>query len=166
MGEDKRYREIWKGLEEAKVRVVTFVPDSLIGPLLLEIQAHPAFRAVQACSEEEAIAIAAGAALAGERSASIFQNAGLFSSGRAVSLAQVYHVPLLLLIGYRGDHRDPVPYHIYKGKATEPLLRALGVAYALAHPSEPLARQVVQAVEYVQTANQPIALLLSRTELK
>lgn len=159
------HRSVIKGLKRAEVRVVSSVTDTNIGPLITAIGKDPFFDAVPACSEEEAVTIAAGAALAGRRSAAIFQNAGLFSSGRGIALAQTYHAPVLLLVSHRGDHRDPLYYHTYKGKRTESLLRGLDVSCAHTIRGEPLADQVARGVEYVYEMNQPFALLMTRSDL-
>lgn len=161
----KGCREIIRGLKAADVRVVSGVTDTYIGPLLVAVTEDPFFSSVPACGEEEAVAIAAGAALAGRRSATLFQNAGLFSSGRGIALAQAYHAPVLLLVSHRGDHLDPLYYHTYKGKKTGPLLEGLGVSYAHTTREEPLAEQVERAVQYVLEASQPFALLLTRRDL-
>lgn len=161
----KGCREVIRGLKAADVRVVSSLTDTYIGPLIEAIGRDPFFCSVPVCSEEEAVAVAAGAALAGRRSATIFQNVGLLSSGRGIALAQAYHAPVLMLVSHRGDHRDPLFYHIYKGRTTEPLLEALGVAYAHATPGEPLAEQVSRGVQYALEANQPFTLLLNKRDL-
>jgi sulfopyruvate decarboxylase TPP-binding subunit len=164
-GLTKGHREIIKGLKAADVRVVSSVTDTYLGPLLVGIGQDPFFDAVPACSEEEAVTITAGAALAGRKSAAIFQNAGLFSSGRGIALAQNYHVPVLMLVSHRGDDRDPLYYHTYKGKRTVPLLNGLDVSCTHTTEREPLANQVQRAVAYVHEANQPFALLMTRRDL-
>ena len=165
-GLPKGCREIIRGLKAADVRILSSVTDTYIGPLIAAVAKDRFFESVRCCSEEETIAVAAGAALAGRRSACIFQNAGLLSSGRGVALAQEYHAPTLMLISHRGTHRDdPLYYHIYKGRTTEPMLDGLGVGFAHASREEPLADQVARAVAYVHEAVQPFALLLSKGDL-
>jgi sulfopyruvate decarboxylase TPP-binding subunit len=158
----KGCREIIKGMKAADVRVFSSVTDTYIGPMIAAIAEDGFFNSVRCCSEEEAVAIAAGAALAGRKSVCAFQNAGLFSSGRGVVLAQDFHVPVLMLISHRGSHLDPMYYHTYKGKLTEPLLGGLGVPFAHATSDEPLSEQVSRAVQYTLEASQPFGLLLSK----
>jgi sulfopyruvate decarboxylase TPP-binding subunit len=165
-GLSKGCREIIRGLKAAEVRVLSSVTDTYIGPLIAAVAADRYFESVRCCSEEEAVAVAAGAALAGEKSACVFQNAGLLSSGRGVALAQTYHAPMLMLISHRGSHRDdPLYYHVYKGRTTEPMLEGLGVSFAHASREEPLSAQVARGVAYVHEAEQPFALLLSKGDL-
>ncbi len=165
-GLSKGCREIIRGLKAAEVRVLSSVTDTYIGPLIAAVAADRYFESVRCCSEEEAVAVAAGAALAGQKSACVFQNAGLLSSGRGVALAQTYHAPTLMLISHRGTHRDdPLYYHVYKGRTTEPMLEGLGVSFAHASREEPLGAQVARAVAYVHEAEQPFALLLSKEDL-
>ena len=162
----KGCHNVIKGLKSADVRVLAMVTDTNIAPMIAEVSNDPFFNSVRCCSEEEAVAVAAGAALAGRRSATIFQNAGLFSSGRGIALAQTVSASVVMLVSHRGDDQDPVPYHLYKGEKTEPLLSALGVRLAHANPEQPLEEQVVRAVEYAQAARGPFALLLSRRDLQ
>jgi sulfopyruvate decarboxylase TPP-binding subunit len=164
-GLSKGCREIIKGLKAADVRVFSSVTDTYIGSLIGTVADDPFFRSVRCCSEEEAVAVAVGASLAGQRSVCIFQNAGLLSSGRGVALAQWVHAPTLILLSHRGDHRDPVYFHIYKGRTTEPMLDGLGVGYAHATQDEPLSVQVARSIQYVHEAHQPFVLLLSKRDV-
>ncbi len=155
-------RQIAEGLASAKVEVAAYVPDTWVGRLVDELGRTPAVMLVAACREEEAVAIACGANLAGRRGAVLMQNVGLFNSGGILaSLVELYRVPLFLLVSYRGDYRDPLFYHAPKGRHTEPVLRALGIPYALADRRADLGQQVRRGVEYAEVSQGPFALLFS-----
>lgn len=164
-GTEKRYMEIVGALKKCGVDLVVSVPDSWIGKLIEAIKEDRYFRSIAACREEEGVAICVGAALAGKKCAMIMQNAGMLSSGSGINLAKHYRVPLLMLVAYRGDPRDPTYYHIPKGRATEPFLKSFDIAYAIANEAEALGAQVEKAVEYTTGESHPFALLLGRKEL-
>lgn len=160
-------RQIASGLVAAKVEVVASVPDTWIGRLVEELGRIPGLKTVSACREEEALAIVCGANLAGRRGVALVQNAGLLNCGGILaSLVELYRVPLFLLVSYRGDHRDPVFYHVPKGRHTEPVLRAMAIPYALLDRRGNLEEQVRRGVEYTVEATGPLALLFSGEDLE
>ncbi len=82
----------------------TGVPCSFLTPLINRVASDPALRYVGAASEGEAVAIAAGAWLAGRQTAVMCQNSGL---GNAVnpltSLNTPFRIPTLLIVTWRGS---------------------------------------------------------------
>jgi sulfopyruvate decarboxylase subunit alpha len=162
-----RPSEILDTLKHLGFSVAIAVPDSWLGEILVRIEQEPSIRLVRATHEEEALAIACGARLGGLRTAMFVQNAGLLSMGAGmVSLAQRYQFPLLVLVSYRGTAGDPVFYHIPKGRVTEPVLKGIGLAYALADRSRPIGPQIDRAATYAEEASCPFALLLSQEDVQ
>ncbi|HBH04742.1 MAG TPA: hypothetical protein DDZ42_23000, partial [Candidatus Rokubacteria bacterium] len=87
-------RAIVTALEEAGVTLVPSVPDTWIGWLMEELRRSPRLRVIDVAREEEAVALACGAALCGARAAVVMQNAGLLNCGAVIaSLVQLYRVP-------------------------------------------------------------------------
>ena len=159
-------RRIVRALEDAGVTLVATVPDTWIGWLAEELRRASKLRVIDVASEEEAIAIACGADLVGGRAAVVIQNAGLLNCGAVLaSLVQLYRIPCVLLVSYRGDERDPVYYHVPKGRITEPTLNAWGIRYARAAAGDGIAAQIAQAFTWVQEAKMPFALLFSAEDL-
>ena len=166
MSEGKgRYLEIIQGLKEWGAKVVVYVPDRWIGPLTQAIQADPDFVAVNACREEEGIAICVGALATGTKTAMVLQNAGFLSSGSAINMTKMYQVPLLLLISYRGNPEESLFYHVLKGAATEPVLNSFHIGYRIPDPHRGLAEQVSEAGRFAEAASHPFALLLKKGDL-
>src|SRR3984893_4898126 len=162
-----RPSEILDTLKRLGFRVAIAVPDSWLGEILVRIEQEPTLRLVRGAHEEEAPAIACGARLGGLRAAMLVQNAGLLSMGAGmVSLAQRYQFPLLMLVSYRGTAGDPVFYHIPKGRATEPVLRGIGLNYAVVDRHRPIGPQVEHAATYAEEASCPFALLLAREDIQ
>jgi sulfopyruvate decarboxylase subunit alpha len=162
-----RPSEILDTLKRLGFGVAIAVPDSWLGEILVRIEQDSTIRLVRATHEEEALAIACGSRLGGVRTAMFVQNAGLLSMGAGmVSLAQRYQFPLLMLVSYRGTVEDPVFYHVPKGRVTEPVLKGIGLAYAIADRSRPVGPQVERAATYAEEASCPFALLLSQEDVQ
>ena len=160
-------QQIVAGLETAGVTLAASVPDTWIGKLMTTVRASRAIRAVDAAREEEAVAIACGASLAGGRGAVLIQNAGLFNCGGVLAgLVELYRIPCFFVVSYRGDRRDPVYYHEPKGRVTEPTLSAWRLPYAIADRTRDLATQVARGVDAAQASRGPFVLLISGEDLE
>ena len=162
-----RPSEALAALKRVGMRVAVSVPDSWLGGIMEEIDRDPEMTLIRATHEEEALSISCGARLGGARTFLLIQNVGLLTMGAGmVSLAQRYQFPLLILASYRGSAHDPVFYHIPKGRATEPVLRGLGVRYTVADPHEPIGPQVERAAANAEESSSPFVLLLSREDIR
>ena len=76
--------------------------------------------------EEEAIGIASGFALSKSNSLVFMQNAGFANSISTItSLVQLYEIPLIFLIGWRGYLKNDAPEHMKIGKIQPNLLKIL-----------------------------------------
>tara|TARA_B110000014_G_scaffold232748_1_gene195637 strand:- start:5049 stop:5537 length:489 start_codon:yes stop_codon:yes gene_type:complete len=83
--------------------------------------------------EEEAIGIATGMTLSGSKSLVFMQNAGFANSLSTItSLVQLYKIPLIFLIGWRGYLPDDAPEHIKIGNIQPKLLKILGLSSKVA----------------------------------
>lgn len=145
------------------------VPDSLLKNLCAYITDHAEPRNnIIAANEGGAIALAAGYHLATGRIPAVYmQNSG---EGNAVnpllSLTdpEVYHIPVLLIIGWRGEpgvHDEP--QHVKQGKVTLPLLDAMGIAHAtLSADEQEATRQVAQAAAHMRATGQAYALVIRK----
>ena len=78
--------------------------------------------------EEEAIGIASGMSMSGSNSLVFMQNAGFANSISTItSLIQLYEIPLIFLIGWRGYLPDDAPEHLKIGKIQPELLKIIGL---------------------------------------
>ena len=143
----------------------TGVPCSYLTPLINGVLSDRALRYVGAASEGEAVAIAAGAWLAGRRTVVMCQNSGL---GNAVnpltSLNAPFAIPTLLIATWRGRPGEPdEPQHEVMGRITHHLLSLMNVEHA-AFPSaaEDLPAAFVVACERMQATSLPYAWVLPK----
>jgi sulfopyruvate decarboxylase alpha subunit len=157
---------IVRGLEEAGVTLVASVPDTWIGKLMATVRGSATIRALDVAREEEAVAVACGANLAGGRGAVLIQNAGLLNCGGILAgLVELYRLPCFFIVSLRGDHRDPVYYHAPKGRVTEATLQAWRLPHAMADSRGDLAAQVTRGVQFAVESRGPFVLLISGEDL-
>ena len=113
--------------------------------------------------EEEAIGVAAGAYFAGEPHVLLMQNHGFFAAMNGIiSLAQLYSVPLCMLIAVRGHWGEPYPWHTRGGIVTEGLLGALNIPYHHARDPASSPRRSPRRTRSPRVPSHPVALLLTR----
>src|SRR6201991_4245694 len=101
---------IYQSLKAVGVRLCSALPQTWLVHLIRMAEDDPDMTLVRLAKEEEGVGISTGAHLAGTKSAMLMQNHGFLASiNGIVSCAQLYHIPLLMLISYRGDfgERDP-----------------------------------------------------------
>ena len=139
------------------------LPETWLGLLLQRAEDDPEMHLIQVAKEEEAIGIAAGAYFAGVPHILLMQNHGFLAAiNGIVSLAQLYHVPLCMLIAYRGHWGEPYPWHTRGGIVTEEVLRALGIPFVHATDPHAVGKQIREAWMFSQSSLSPVALLLTR----
>jgi sulfopyruvate decarboxylase subunit alpha len=96
-------RVIYDALKAAGVGLVSALPETWLVHLIRMAEDDPEMILVRLAKEEEGVGISMGAHLAGRRSAMLMQNHGFLASVNGiVSFAQLYRIPLLMVITYRG----------------------------------------------------------------
>lgn len=156
-------KRIHEGLRASGVRLVATLAESWLLHVIRMADEDPDMTVVHVAREEEAVAIAAGAHLAGVPAVLLMQNHGLLAAVNAiVSLVQLYRIPLLMLISYRGHLGERDPWQTQGGLVTEPVLRALDIpTVAVASPHE-VVRRIRDAQTLAQASLGPVAVLLTR----
>ena len=143
---------------------VVWLPDSESGFMyeaLGEAQAQGKLQLVPICREGEAIPLAFGLLLGGQQPAVLIQNTGFFEAGDSLRGQAIdFHLPLLLLIGYRGWRSDPTQMTDTAGIYLEPVLRAYGVPYHVLDRPEALP-VIGQAYQEAQQRRGPVAVLIA-----
>ena len=146
-------------LRDAGFDFFTGVPDSTFKHLLRELESRPEFDYSPAVSENVAVGLAVGAHLGGRRPVVLMQNSGLaLALNPLASLAALYRVPLLLVVGWRGHDGKDSPEHTLLGAATLPLLEALGLP-CYVPDADTLARDLGLAADESSKRRAPCALV-------
>jgi sulfopyruvate decarboxylase subunit alpha len=156
-------KAVYDGIRAAGIRSVSALPETWLGLLLQRAEDDPEMTLIQVAKEEEAVGIAAGAYFADEPHLLLMQNHGFLAAiNGIVSLAQLYNVPLCMLIALRGHWGEPYPWHTRGGIVTEEVLRALGIPFEDARDPDRVAQQIREAYTFCRSSLSPVALLLTR----
>tara|TARA_B100002049_G_C15982030_1_gene333457 strand:+ start:108 stop:596 length:489 start_codon:yes stop_codon:yes gene_type:complete len=119
-------REIFDYLIKNKIKNFVGVPDSTMKYFIDQGLKYK--KVLITTREDEAIGIATGFALSKSNSLVFMQNAGFANSISTItSLIQLYEIPLIFLIGWRGFLSDDAPEHVKIGKIQPKLLNALSL---------------------------------------
>ncbi len=143
----------------------TGVPDSLMKRFLLTLEKEP--NHIVTANEGAAVAMATGYHLATGKIGLVYlQNSGLgniVNPLTSLTSSSVYGIPMLLMIGWRGEPgiKDE-PQHKLMGAITPGLLDLIQVPYFIFSSKQQLAwkDQLKKAMELASGSNQPVALLI------
>ena len=134
----------YETLKKNGVDLFCGVPDSLLKDFCACVTDNTSFEQnIITANEGNALALAAGHYLANPQSVD----------------EEVYNIPVLLIIGWRGEpgiHDEP--QHVKQGKLTLPLLRVMEVKYEILENLS----QVDSAFDYMQKTNKPFAFVVKK----
>jgi phosphonopyruvate decarboxylase len=160
-------------LERNDIRFFAGVPDSLLQAFCAQIlRSIPAERNIIAANEGSAVGLAAGYHLGSGKVGCVYlQNSGLGNAiNPLVSLMdpEVYGIPVLLLIGWRGELVDGAqikdePQHVKQGRITHTMLDCLGIPYEIlsADTIDP-DHLVTLLIARMRADSRPVALLIRK----
>lgn len=158
-----------ESLKALQIDFFTGVPDSLLKNVCAYIGDNIcSTHNIIAANEGAAIGLAAGYYLSTKKIPVVYmQNSGIGNAiNPLMSLTdkEVYNIPLLLLIGWRGEPSiKDEPQHIKQGKVTIPLLESMGIKYAIMSQSETeLATQLQFAQDYMNTTKESFAFVIRK----
>ncbi|MHA1153945.1 MAG: thiamine pyrophosphate-binding protein [Alphaproteobacteria bacterium] len=138
-------RDIFEALEAADVGQIAYVPDAGHKELILRCAAARGMRMVPLTTEEEGVALLAGAWLGGQRGVLLMQSSGLGNCINMLSLTRVCRFPLLILVTMRGEAGEFNPWQLPMGENAAELLRLTGVAVSRADKAEEVGPAVAEA---------------------
>src|SRR5919204_703574 len=151
---------VYDALVASGVQLISALPETWLVHLIRLAEDDPGMILVRLAKEEEGVGVSAGAHLAGRKAAMLMQNHGLLQSVNGiVSLAQLYKLPLLMLVSDRGHLGEPDPWQTEGGKRTRPLLAALGIVTDELRDPATVQLQVARAMTLAQSSLSPVALL-------
>ena len=145
-----------------QIRLITYVPDKVLGPLINSLQADDYFTVVAPAREDEAVAIVTGAYMGGLRGIVLMQTSGFATVPNAIaSLAVLYQIPLVMMISERGTLGEFQLGQVFVKRLMRPVLESLGIEnYTITHLEDAefmMDRMIKQAF----TTQAPTAMILS-----
>ena len=156
-------------LSEEGINFFCGVPDSLLKNFCAYVTDNAdANKHIITVNEGAAVGLAAGYQIATQKYPLVYmQNSGIGNAVNPIlSLAdtEVYSIPMVLLIGWRGEPgvKDE-PQHVKQGKVTLDLLKTMGIKYLiLAKTQDEVVSQIKYCVEYLTDENAPFAFLVKK----
>ena len=144
------------------VRLVSMVPDAGHQRLIELCQGDPGIRTVTLTTEEEGVALAAGAYLGGVRSALLIQSSGVGNCVNMFSLPRTCHLPFFTLVTMRGEWGEFNPWQVPMGQSTTAVLEASGVTVFRADTAADVGPTVEGALQLAFQSRRRVAVLLSQ----
>jgi sulfopyruvate decarboxylase alpha subunit len=154
--------ELYRMLKQAKVAQACYVPDAGHTRLIELFHADPDVATTVLTTEEEGIALAAGAWVGGQRSVLLLQSSGVGNCINMLSLMATCRFPLLAIVTMRGEWAELNPWQVPMGQATAGTLGLMGVKAIRAERAGEVAECVSSAAFLAFESDQQMAVLLSQ----
>jgi sulfopyruvate decarboxylase alpha subunit len=154
--------DLFAALKRADVRQVGYVPDAGHARLIALSKADPDIHDVALTTEEEGIALAAGAWLGGQRAALLMQSSGVGNCVNMLSLVRACRFPMLMLITMRGEWEEFNPWQVPMGSIVRPTLELCDTHVTMAEQPEQVVPLVQSAAQMAFGGDRAAAVLLSQ----
>ena len=156
------YDIVVKVLKANQVKLVAYVPDNVLSPLIKALHADPYFTVLCPAREEEAVGIVAGAHMAGLRGITLMQTSGFATLANVLaSLVVPYQLPLLMMISERGTLGD---HHLGQAivcRTMRPILQTLGIEHFAIERLDDVEFVVDRMIQQAYSTQAPAAMILS-----
>ena len=136
--------EIFGILQRFDVRQVPYVPDAGHSQLIERVLGASSMRGIPLTTEEEGVALLAGAWAGGQRGVLLMQSSGVGNCVNMLSLTQIFRFPFLTLVTMRGEYADFNPWQGPMGRATQGALELMGITVLRVSDPEQV-EEIVQA---------------------
>jgi sulfopyruvate decarboxylase alpha subunit len=154
--------QLFDVLKRSDVRQVGYVPDAGHSRLIQRCTADPAMQAVSLTTEEEGVALAAGAWLGGERAALLMQSSGVGNCINMLSLSRTCRFPMPMFITMRGEWEEFNPWQVPMGQAVEPVLKLCDAEIMRVKKPDEVAGVAERALQSAYGDERIVAVLLSQ----
>ncbi len=149
-------------LKANQVRLVTYVPDRVLTPLIRALHADDYFTVISPAREEEAVGIVAGAWMGGTRGVVLMQTSGFATLPNVLaSLAVPYQIPLLMIVSERGTLGEFNIGQAMVCRTMRPVLESLGIENHTITRSDELEFIANSSIAQAILTQAPAALILS-----
>jgi sulfopyruvate decarboxylase alpha subunit len=154
--------DLYDLLREHGITQFAYVPDAGHRVLIDRSLADVEVSSVALTTEEEGVALLAGADLGGARGVLLMQSSGVGNCINMLSLIAGAHFPFLCLVSMRGDFGEGNPWQYPMGQAVQPVLEAMKVVVLRADRPDDVIPTVTAALTMVFQSGQAVAVLLGQ----
>lgn len=153
---------IHAALNDAHIAHIAYVPDGGHATLIERVHADARMMAIPLTTEEEGVALLAGAWLGGQRGVLLMQSSGVGNCTNMLSLVEVCRFPFVALVTMRGEWGEFNPWQVPMGAATQGVFEAMGVRVQRADRPEDVEPVVRAALDLAFRGGTPVAVLLGQ----
>lgn len=153
---------LFEFLVENGVTQISHVPDAGHSILIERSANEPRVHSVGLASEQEGVALAAGADLGGEKAVLLMQSSGVGNCINMLSLMKGSRFPFLTFVTMRGEYGEGNPWQYPMGQAVQPVLEAMGVICLRVERPEDVIPTAGAAMTMVWKSEQRVAVLLAQ----
>ena len=154
--------DIFRVFRAADIRQIAYVPDAGHTRLINLCRDDNAIRAIGLTTEEEGVALLAGAWLGGQRGALLMQSSGVGNCINMLSLITQCRFPLLSLVTMRGQWGEFNPWQVPMGQNTGETLRLAGTLVYPVDEAQRIGETVEQAARLAFEGGISVAVLISQ----
>ncbi len=155
-------QEIYGVFKQFGIRQVAYVPDAGHSQLIKACHADRDIKAVCLTTEEEGVAMLAGAWLGGERGVLLMQSSGAGNCINMLGMIAECRFPLLMILTLRGHWGEFNPWQVPMSQATVPALNAIGVMVQTVNQAAEAAETVSAAARLAFSTGRAVAVLISQ----
>ena len=154
--------DIFKVFKQVNIQQVAYVPDAGHTQLINSCHADKVMRAVSLTTEEEGIALMAGAWLGGQRGALLMQSSGVGNCINMLGTIRECRFPLLTLVTMRGEWGEFNPWQLPMGHSTPQALELAGVVTKHVNDPALVGETVYAAAMMAFQTNRAVAVLIGQ----
>src|ERR1700752_3891352 len=154
--------DLYDLLRRNGITQIAYVPDAGHSILIDRSLADPDVHSIGLTTEEEGVALIAGADLGGARGVLLMQSSGTGNCVNMLSLIKGARFPFLTLVSMRGDFGEGNPWQFPMGQAVQPVLEAMGVICLRIEQPDEVIPTVGAALTMVFQSGHPVAVLLTQ----
>jgi sulfopyruvate decarboxylase alpha subunit len=154
--------DIFAILQRYDVRQVPYVPDAGHSQLIQRVLGSSSMRGIPLTTEEEGVALLAGAWAGGQRGVLLMQSSGVGNCINMLSLTQIFRFPFLTLVTMRGEWGEFNPWQVPMGSTTQGVFEMSGIRVLRATEPGEVNDVVEAAASQAYNACTPTAVLLSQ----
>jgi sulfopyruvate decarboxylase alpha subunit len=155
-------QDIYQILIENRVRQVAYIPDIGHTSLIKMCHNNDKMKTVVLTTEEEGVALLAGAWLGGDRGVLLMQSSGVGNCINMLSLTRVCRMPLLIIVTMRGEWGEFNPWQVPMGQNTNRMLTAAGVLTFAANRKDRIKEALRAAAKMAFEGPAATAVLISQ----
>lgn len=154
--------DILTAFKQHEIRLIAHVADSVLAPIIRQMEADPFFQVVTLTREEEGVGLLTGAYLGGVRGALLLQSSGFGNTLNALgSLALPYQIPFVILLSPRGYFLEHNIVQLAWGKAVPKTIDALDMQLFEMTTPEEVAYVVEHGVQHAFVTRRPVVLSIT-----